>query len=425
MFEIILEQLPKPSQDEESECRLLQLPQELIDLIISYLPMPWALSLSLTCKPLHAAVQGLGIVLAKRDPREFKHRGEFLSTLQKDLPGYYFCYCCFKLRRLIQDADWDHQPHKWTPGPFHPRSWWLSEQNNVWHVPMPYQYPTFKSHFHIDFMEVYLIMNTHFLGPSHGIPLKTMERFVAFQDQIELNICQPSGSHGSHPGDHPRSRHGLCGISQRKPEVFPRLEGLWRFTHQIVPRIVDDKLYVARFYRISGPLVPWQCLARLISSLEPEVCRHTWCSAASSPPFCNLIPLARNNNDTQRSLPGNGLYMVPLGASSESDSCTACHTDYDISLTQDKDNREWVFSLRAYHCLGACRSPRDDLWSWFTHDFPLRLGEAAVRQHDRFRRASKLSRHAGTARRKWIEGGERQVVCRGGKEHETVSLLDE
>ncbi|EGR51082.1 uncharacterized protein TRIREDRAFT_104171 [Trichoderma reesei QM6a] len=398
---IRLEQLARPLQDEEPECGLLQLPQELVYLIVSYLPVPSAVSLSLTCKTFKALVHGLGIVLGKTD---FKSRAELLATLQQDLPGIYFCYCCYKLRRLKPNADWNGQPHKWTPGPFHPRSWWLSEQSNVWHVPMPYHFPTFKSHFHIDFMEVYLIMNAHFLGPSHGIPLETMQRYVAFQDHIELNICQPSGNHGSHPGDHPRTRQGLVGLSQKNAEEFPRLEGLWR---------------------LNGPLVPWQCLARLISSLEPEVCRHMRCSAASSPPFCNLVPMNRGANEAQRSLPGNGLYMVPLCASPESDSCMICNADYDISLIQDTDNNQWAFTLSVYHCLGECRTPRDENWSLFVHDLSGRLGDAVGRLHERARRGVRVSKHAGNARRNWVEGGQSQVVCHGGQEQEIVSLLDD
>ncbi|OTA08626.1 hypothetical protein A9Z42_0003330 [Trichoderma parareesei] len=252
-----------------------------------------------------------------------------------------------------------------------------------------------------------------------------MQRYVAFQDHIELNICQPSGNHGSHPGDHPRNRQGLVGLSQKTPEEFPRLEGLWRFSHQMIPKIVNGKLYVARFYRLNGPLVPWQCLARLISSLEPEVCRHMRCSAASSPPFCNLVPMNRGANEAQRSLPGNGLYMVPLCASAESDSCMICNADYDISLIQDTDNNQWAFTLSVYHCLGECRTPRDENWSLFVHDLSGRLGDTVGRLHERARRGVRVSQHAGNARRNWVEGAQSQVVCHGGREQEIVSLMDD
>ncbi|KAH0490994.1 hypothetical protein TgHK011_002440 [Trichoderma gracile] len=290
---------------------------------------------------------------------------------------------------------------------------------------MPYHFPTFKSHIHIEFMEAYLIMNAHFLGPSHGIPLESLQRYVAFQDHIELNICQPSGDHGSHPGDHPRRRQGLVGLSQKRLDEFPRLEGLWRFSHEMIPRIVDGKLYLARFYRINGPLVPWQCLARLIGSVEPEVCRHIWCSAASSPPFCTVVPIpvTRSAKDAHRPPPGNGLFMVPMSASAESDSCNLCNTDYDISLSHDKDNNQWVFTLSAYHCLGGCRTPGDEYWNLFVHDYLARVADGSNgRQHDRSRRAVRASKHAGSARRKWTEGAQSQAGC---KKQEIDSLLDE
>ncbi|KAL6872824.1 hypothetical protein J3F83DRAFT_759935 [Trichoderma novae-zelandiae] len=413
MVEILDDNLPRRLQGRASRPPILQLPQELAHLICSFLTPAWLVSLALTCKSMRRLVLSLGAMLERLD---VEGRGVLLYTLQKDLPGTYFCFCCYKIRHLEPSAGWNEQPHKWMPGPYHPRSWWLSEQSNIWHVPTPYHYPTFKSRFCIDFMEAYLIMNAHFLGPSHGIPLKSLERYVSFQDKIELNICQPSGSHGGHPGDHQRSRQGLVGICEQLSDEIPRLATLWRFSHQTVPRIVDDKLYVARFYRISGPLVPWQCLARLISSLEPEVCRHLWCSAGSTPPFCNLLPIARQPSDLPRSLPGNGLYMVPMCISPESDSCRICNTDYDISVRQDKHNHEWVFSLSAYHCLGSCRTPIDDFWDWFVHDMPGRSRDVGGRQFERSRRVAKLGRFVGTARRNWVEGAHGPLVQRGGRE---------
>ncbi|PTB76448.1 hypothetical protein M440DRAFT_1377562 [Trichoderma longibrachiatum ATCC 18648] len=395
------EQLPRllyANEEQVSECPLLQLPQELFYMILSRLLDPWLLSLSLTCKTFWTGME----------KEDLRYRVVFLSALQRDLPNTYFCFCCCKLRRLQPGGDWNSQPHRFTPGPYHPRSWWLSEQSNIWHVPTPYHYPTFKSHFHIDFTEAYLIMNSHFLGPSHGLPLKSLERFVAFQDHIELNMCQPSGAHGSHPADQPRTRQGMVGLCYNPKEEMRRLAGLWRFSHEMIPRIVDDKLYLARFYKIIGPLVPWQCLARLISSLEPEVCRHLWCSAGSSPPFCNLVPAVRNTNDSQRKLLGNGLYMMPSCISPESNSCLTCNTDYDISVYQDKDKSEWVFSLSAYHCLGSCRTPSEELWSWFVHDLPGRPADGVSRREDRPRRVSRLQKLAGTARRKWTRGGQSQ-----------------
>ncbi|PTB66751.1 hypothetical protein BBK36DRAFT_1117437 [Trichoderma citrinoviride] len=396
MVEVRDEHFPGPLPERKSECPLLQLPQELLCLIFDYLPPAWIISLSLTCKSLRSLVHSLNIVPERGD---INSRSQLLSVLQKDVPDTYFCFCCWKLRRLDPFEDWNGQPHRWTPGPYTIRAWWMSEQNNIWHVPAPYHYPTFKSHFHVEFMEAYLVMNAHFLGPSHGLPLKSLERYVSFQDQIELNLCQASGNHSLHPGDHPRNGQGLVSLCHNKTDELPRLAGLWSFSHET----------------LHGPLVPWPCLARLISSLEPEVCRHVYCSAGSTPPFCNLIPPQRHGNEFPRSLMCNGLYMVPPCVSSESDSCVVCNTDFDISLKQDKDSNEWIFSLSAYHCLGSCRTPFDELWNWFINDMP-RAPDAAITMRERNRRMTKLAKLIGTARQNWIQGGQSQLVYRGGKE---------
>ncbi|PKK51175.1 hypothetical protein CI102_2804 [Trichoderma harzianum] len=374
---------------------LLSLPVELLLPIASYLPIPTQISLALTCKCLMKVLFPENTLprLSKED------RITFLSTLQKDIPGTYFCFCCHRLRRLIPDVDWNGHDHKWNIGYFKYPTWNINSGNN-WHVPAPYYFSSFKDYFSVDFMDAYLVMNQHFLGSSHGLPLHILERYASFQDHIELHNCQHSSPFQGVTKEESQSPSGSdYRLYERKDDEPDRKETAWRLSFQMIPKIIHGKLYLGRFYTIVGPLMPWNCMARLISSCSPEICNH-WRCLADARLVCPAQhgPMAHANSDSYISIVPR-LYNMegdfePPKNYPEGGSCLFCDTDYEISLHQNKENKEWRFRLITYHCLGSCRSPKDKFWKSLVGN----LG----RRHDHSQ--SKAQCSCGNIKREWHEG---------------------
>ncbi|PTB65488.1 hypothetical protein BBK36DRAFT_1121654 [Trichoderma citrinoviride] len=344
---------------------IFTLPTEILLMLISFLEGPWRLSLAMTCK-----------FFAKLTPEEFRSclgledRIKFLSTLQKDVPNTYFCYCCTRLRPLNPSLDWRAQAHADSTRSFE-NSLWLPVVIRSGHIKLPKRYNVFLDKGQISFMEVYLFMRRHLYGFPHGISPQSLERYEAFEDVVKLDECL--WSRISSPEQFklvPKKKtRTFVQLPGRGLEAVSRAENAWRFSFRYTPRIVNDKLYLARFYAVVGPHVPLEHLNRLISSIGIPICNHLYCSA--EPSCCSRHDGLRMNYlryypRIQTTLPC--LYHhdgKDLEFDSKQDSCLICSTDYDVSLRRRMSNNETSLSISMYHCLGSCQSPNDKLWAYF------------------------------------------------------------
>lgn len=87
--------------DSQTVPTILTFPIETLLMVVSFLDKPWRLSLALTCK----FFANLTLELSSKPFITFRERVEVLSTLQKDIPNTYFCYCCARLHPLNPDLD--------------------------------------------------------------------------------------------------------------------------------------------------------------------------------------------------------------------------------------------------------------------------------------------------------------------------------
>ncbi|KAL7819637.1 hypothetical protein V8C26DRAFT_394706 [Trichoderma gracile] len=345
---------------------ILTLPTETLLIVMSFLEKPWRLSLALTCKFFATlTLEHSKSFLTRED------RVEFLSTLQKDIPDTYFCYCCARLRPLDPSLEWRAQLHAESARPFE-NSHWLPRWIDSRHIQLPKSYNLFLDRARISFMEANLIMHRHFYGYSHGLPLKSLERYEAFEAVIKLDQCLRQRiclSSGYRPWSRKKPSRRAIQLPGRSLEAIPRAENAWRFSFRYTPKIIDNKLYLARFINIAGPHVPMEHLNRLIESIEIPICHHLSCSANRSccDPFVKSpLSYLRYYPHIQARLPlsdpdnGKKVEFDP-----KQDSCYACSTDYDVSLSRTTGNNETSLSINAYHCLGSCRSPNDKLWAYF------------------------------------------------------------
>ncbi|PKK51179.1 hypothetical protein CI102_2803 [Trichoderma harzianum] len=291
---------------------ILSFPTEILLSVISHLPSPWQLSLGLTCRFFSE--------LTRRNtlPRlEGKYLVEFLSTLQRDIPNMYFCYCCNKLRTLDPNLDYKNQAHTETAGVF-TNSRWAPDPTNFLHIKLPPFFSSFLFDTKISFMEANLVMNRHFHGLSHGTSLRGLERCSILEDVIELGRCI-------------MFRHFVdpeAKFLEENPEALPRREDAWRFLFRSSPKIIDDELFIARFYTLTGPPVTREQLKKLMESTSIPICSHLTCSAF---PYCCYLG---------RRLPRRYLRCCPF-----------------------------IWSKNLYRD-GSCRSPSDKHWNYFVTPLP-------------------------------------------------------
>jgi hypothetical protein len=247
----------------------------------------------------------------------------------------------------------------------------------------------------VHFMEAYLVMNRHFFGELHGLPLQTLERHSTFEKFIDLESghmtegsARQDWLRSSSRFDFPRTCEQT--VFNRRPEGS-RAEAFqrpWRFSFDYVPKIIDDELYIARFHKIDGPMVFWKHLVELLNSIHLPICHHLQCLAKVES-YCHLF--------IQYNYGSIPLEDVTLDQSHRQESsCLNCYTDYDIWLNRDEDKKEWSLRLCTYHYLGSCRSPHDIIWKYLAcqtfQDWDSRYVRARCRYRDR-----------GKARRTWHE----------------------
>lgn len=285
----------------------------------------------------------------------------------------YFCFCYKRLRLLNPNLDWKSQVFSGSACSL----WnlhWRPKTYDIMHVLLPSSFSPFIISTNISFMEAYLVMNRHFYGLSHGIPLQSLERYASFEDVIKLDRCL-------HIRYDLKRRdyvsESILGAETRLPdenlEALPRKENAWRFLFRSTPKIIDDKLFIARFYTITGPLVHGEHLKKLIQSISIPICNHLACSAY--PSCCYLMSslpkrYLRCCPYIKSTVPYTRDDGKPFEFDAERDSCLLCSTDYDISLNERTDINETNLTVCIYHCLGSCRSPRDKLWDYLANPLP-------------------------------------------------------
>lgn len=368
----------RPSPENTIRQTTLALPTEILLLIIDKLSLPWKFSLALACKSLTELTHRSTLPRLQRE-----ELAEFLPALQKDIPNVFFCYCCYKLRLFDPNLGWENQAHATSADGLPPSIIiGLPHSCKNQHVPLPQQFHQFMSNTSISFMEANLVMGRHFHGFSHGIPLQGMERHESFEGNLELGQCvrfrrdrrcNYRGHACSHRGWLPKPKSNTkTQLPGDSLVALQKKKDTWRFFFPTIPKIIDNKLYIARFFTITGPLVSEERLKKVTGSMSISICRHLTCLAYPSCCYrrnslpnrlanCLSIQLARDYLQDD----GKAVEFDP-----EQDSCPLCSTDYRISLDRGISDDETNLNISIHHCLGSCQSPKDELWMSFTGSGP-------------------------------------------------------
>lgn len=389
----------RPSPEITIRQNILALPTEILLLIIKNLSLSWKFSLALTCKSWTELIHRS--TLPRLDKYELM---EFLLTLKRDIPNVFFCHCCYKLCQFDPNLDWKSQAHASVLSDSN-YFYWLPHKCSTQHVCLPERFYHFMSDTEISFMEANLVMRRHFHGFSQGISLQSLERHESFEDIIEFGKCvEPSYSQVLNERKCVCFRKQWATRSKTKNKAqlpgdnfiaLQQRKNTWRFLFRSIPKIIDNKLYIARFFTINGPLVSERSLKKVIGSMSISICRHLTCTAY--PSCCH-----RKHSSPERYLcscpsiqsrwpileQGQAVEFDP-----EQDSCWLCSTDYRISLDRGISDNETNLNISIYHCLGSCQFPNDELWMPF------------ARRYQRWQKVSTraLESDRGNIQREWHE----------------------
>lgn len=258
-------------------------------MVTTYLTDPSVISLALTCRTLHS-------LCFPRHPRlNTAEKEELLLWLEKDTATLYFCHYCAKL-------------HRW-----HTR--WansISEEDLPCDKHLLFSSISFAPG-DISYHHARLVMNRHFYGPSHGLPLHKLEKRI-WLHSLRNTVTYSASLHA---------------------------------------RIVDDKLLVLSVRTMYHPRGDSGLLRDYIDCWATQACQHLTLGRGCPNYAPKQLPeLAKNKTTPGRFAPCEQSFG----------SCTFCPTDYCIDISWRGRKKGYIIKVSIYRQLGDCRSPFD--WSW-------------------------------------------------------------
>ena len=314
------------------------LPPEIILMITAYLPSPSRLCLAITCRTLY------DLCFPQHSCLNTAEKEELLLLLEKDTASLYFCHYCTELHRWC--TRWSNSIFTWVLDEDLPCQ--TSDRNAL---------RAFGIRNKIPYHHVRLVMNRHFYGPSHGLPLKKLE-----------DRCSST----YHPGIVESSSRHAC--------------------------IIDSKLLLHSVITLHQSRGSSKILRSFVDTWIFHACEHLTLGKGKPSYSPIQLPELVKGKDTP------GRYVA---CDQSCGSCTLCPTDYCIDITWSGRGKGYVIKLSTYHQLGGCRSPSD--WSWRTMSemltaeeprtaFPLEYGPGSIR--DRWNKAEGIDSRTEC---EWIE----------------------
>ncbi|KAI1420990.1 hypothetical protein F5Y12DRAFT_770316 [Xylaria sp. FL1777] len=289
--------------NKQARSLLLNLPLEILFLILDFLPPESSVAVSLTCKVAFYAF--CSIMKSRLDTPNLQN---LLLLLEESVSRHrFFCHNCTQLHRF--------SPY-WAPG---------RRKKSSLEPPCKPKTTDFGD-IYIGFHHVRLVMNTHLLGPGHGISLR-----------------------------------------QLQTEILPYWKG-WEISS--VARILQDQLFLRVSHRLRLHQRRRFNRVALRSGYRHRICHHII-----------THPCRRNPRDLEAVIPTQIPELRPIAdidlynddavadCNSVPGSCSICMTDFTTTIKQQTDARDPARELLdvtivSYHLLGHCRSPSD--WKWQT-----------------------------------------------------------
>jgi hypothetical protein len=272
----------------------LNLPLEIILMITTHLDECALVSLALTCRSLHDLWKRRSL------PLQSAEKEKLLLLLEKDIPFLYYCHCCIKLH---------HWHGRWSRSiaPWYEERLQCKQRLDT-HLNL-------SGTCHIPYYHARLVMNRHFYGSKHGLPLHVLNK--------------PARSHSILDGV-------VSSVTQHA-------------------RIFNDQLLVLSVISMTHLRGDSVLLRSHLDSHGHSVCEHLvlrkeWSEYAPM----QLPELAKKGTE-----PSQFLACVPAFGS-----CTFCLTDYSINILWQDARKGYNIEVLVYRGLGDCRTPFN--WHWRT-----------------------------------------------------------
>jgi len=285
----------------------LNLPAELVWIVLEFLSPESIIAFALTCRILFAQFFPMQPQLSD------SARATLLQWLEQDIPGLYFCHDCARLhrwRRLIRSSSsgitvLDGPCWKIAPGIKYLMSDYVPDYG-----------------FNLTYSLAQLVTNRHLYGPSHGPSVHDIAATRHFGDPL----------------------YGVDIIRS------------WS------AKIINDSLYLhgnmtfRRSRKKGEKALLMECLENYGHLL---VCPHLRITE-DRPPAAPSISEPANDRDSA---------IRFTTTSGQPTSCPLCFTDYQVRITPDRSRyavqkpmENWVVEIARWHKLGRCRSPQDLEW---------------------------------------------------------------
>ncbi|KAF4464437.1 hypothetical protein FALBO_8730 [Fusarium albosuccineum] len=229
-------------------------------------------------------------------------------------------------------------------------------------------------------------MNQHLFGELHGLPLSTLYYDFDFEFEDLIDMYDPA------IGSHRLRRNRLRGRQSTTSGATLEGKGAWRRRQTSTAKIIDEELYISRFYHMTGPSAELECLRKLLSKAHIPICHHMSCHKNQEV----LSPKSQGWTDKPYPVPLVDLYDEYDGHAESTGCCPHCFTDYQLTVQGGLGTDSWTVEMATYHRLGSCRTPGESFGQRNTSDSYDTSG-SIQRLHDL------AKNHAGEIRRQWHE----------------------
>ncbi|PHH66808.1 hypothetical protein CDD81_5940 [Ophiocordyceps australis] len=279
---------------------LLELPTDVLLIIVDHLKGPEALSLSLTCKRLHSLC--FSSSLGKMTTR---HMAKFLTALERDAGfgrNVYYCHACNRLHGI--DESW--RESCLTSGAIAPDC--DVKAGGGLNKESARQANDLVKPIKLSFSHLRLVMNQHLYGAGRGLPLSTLDY------EAER-----------------RSGRATVQCAQQA-------------------RIHDNELLLLRSFDL------------VVSDDEAMAWRQNSCSEGLG--LCEHVALFSSRCGHRDAIPEFEQPLDKQAAfkpcRDSTGACGLCLMDYDVTIVRKASS--WAISIKTYNQLGGGRDPSD--WKW-------------------------------------------------------------
>lgn len=310
--------------------RLLNVPVDIIYYLLQFLDKHERVLLGLTCKNLYSF-----LARERANALDKPKLMLLLDLMKKDLPKHFRCSLCLRLHAFTKDDTPGSKNQFLTPLKCDARD---KPDANFARAQFNFEYPLLLHH-------AQLVMDRHFLGPNHGLPLTSLKLH--------------------HQGFYSAGEAG------------PLINQSW------TPRIINDSLFLRANYIIYHSDSD-QSFRQILDKIHFQFCPHKFLAAPQGSAQSAIRQVVRPSCSCIDSRNCNHIFHEVHDARG---SCSYCLTDYVISISashlfQERTSKEGEhyhshapllsksgagshksrINMTVYHELGACRSVND--WKW-------------------------------------------------------------